>query len=232
MRGLVLLLVASACGRLGFETAPADAPAVEPCAHLFCDSFEDPALPLWDGATIDVGSTIARDAMFGRSGASLHALGDIGDSVAAQFVDVFPAAPPTDERVRVYIFTAAASDLNVEPLSISNPGRNNQIVFSLYTDSVDIHAHGMAGGFNVTRQTPPPRDRWVCYELHVVIGAAGEVELFEDGVLAAVKAGIDTRPPAGDLSRVLLGITSKDPATLEDLWFDDVAADTAPIGCN
>src|ERR1044071_7806764 len=150
MRGLVLLLLgASACGRIGFDTEATDAPAA-PCAHLFCDDFEDPALAQWDGLTVDLGgSTIARDATFGRTGASLHAQGEIGASVAARFVDVFPAAPPTDERIRVYIFSAAAGDLNVEPVSLSNAGRNNQIVFSLYTDSVDIHAHGMAGGFNL-----------------------------------------------------------------------------------
>ena len=231
MRGLVLMLALSACGRVGFDVT-GDA-AVDPCAgRLFCDGFEDPQLAKWGGSTISGNATVARDALLARVGASLHVDGQAGSDFAAEFVDVFPLAPPPDEYVRIYIFAPASTTLDNEPVSVANAGRNNQIVFSLYDDSLDIHAHGFAGGFNVTTQTVPPRDRWVCYELHVAIGAAGAVELFEDGMQVAVQTAIDTRPSSGYLARVLVGMTSKNNLAIEQLNVDDVVADTAPIGCN
>src|SRR4029079_9272448 len=99
-------------------------------------------------------------ATLGLTGASLRADGEAGSSFVSEYVDVFPLAPPPDEYVRVYIFTPSASVLDVEPVTLANAGRNNQIVFSLYDEGLDIHAHGIAGGFNVTRQVVPPRDRW------------------------------------------------------------------------
>lgn len=232
MRGLVLLLAASACGRVGFDVT-GDAAVVDPCAgRLFCDGFEDPQLAAWGGSEIDGASTVTRDPALGHAGASLHVVGQSGSDFASEFVDVFPLVPPPDQYIRVYIFAPSSSTLDTEPASLANASRNNQIVFSLYDDSLDIHAHGMAGGFNVTQQIVPPRDRWVCYELHVAIGAAGAVELLQDGVQVAEQAAIDTQPPAGDLARVLVGMTSKNNVAQEQLNVDDVVADTAPIGCD
>jgi len=229
-----MLALVTACGRVGFDAVggAADAIGDPPCPQLFCDGFESPTLAAWDGAEITGMSAVARDTTQMRTGiAALHVSGQTSSDVADQFVDVFPVVPPTDQRVRVFIYSPSSSALNCEPVALGNPSRNYQFVFSLYDTAFDIHAHSIAGGFNVTRNIAPPRDRWVCYELHVAIAQVGTVELFQDGTLVAVQSDIDTRPP-GDLGRVFVGMPSKSFDTTEELWVDDVVADTAPIGCN
>jgi len=224
----------SACGRVGFDAAALDgatdgAPA---CTAVFCDGFEDPALAAWDGTELAGTSTVERVVDFGQTGASLRANGASGSDVAAIYVDAFPLVPPSDEWVRIQIFSESSGTLDVEPVTLANAARNNEVVFSLYADSVDIHAHGMAGGFNTTTMIPPPRGVWVCYVLHVAISATGSVELYRDGDLIATGTGIDTRPPAGNLARLLVGITSKPTDPTETLFVDQVVADTAPLACN
>ena len=64
-------------------------------------------------------------------GASLLATGPVGSDVAAIFVDVFSVPAPADQWVRVYLFAASTGTLNLEPVALANPGRNQEIVFSL-----------------------------------------------------------------------------------------------------
>lgn len=194
-----------------------------------CDDFESDSLQ-WQDETVGT-SSVTRDAGFGRTGGSLHVIGATGSDTAALFRDPFPATPPARQHVRVYLFTPATSNLNVEPVTISNADRNNEVVFSLYGDSIDIHGHGIAGNFSVPGSVVPVRDRWVCYELAVTIAADGAVELFVDGVLAVSQTAIDTRPAAGELARLHIGMPSKPANETEQLWIDDVVADLAPIGC-
>jgi hypothetical protein len=101
-------------------------------------------------------------------------------------------------------------------------------VFSLYDDGTDIHAHDTASDFSAVDRVPPPRDRWVCYELHVAIAAAGGVELFRDGQRILGEQGLDTRAVTG---RVLLGAASKPTAMSQRLFVDDVVIGVARPGC-
>jgi|GEM_PF-6496473 len=232
-----LLLSAAGCGRVGFGSADAALDAGDvagdsapPCTALFCDGFEDPSLATW-GVAVDPGATANRDAAFGFRGASLHATSPAGTQLADRFVDVFPVSAPADVWVRVYVFAASGMTLDVEPLHLANVAGTHQLVFSLYDDATDIHAHGFAGSVSSVGGAVPPRDTWVCYELHVAIGANGLVELYRDGALVVMEPAIDTRPPGGDLSRLRVGIPNKPTMFDETLFVDEVAADTTRIGC-
>ncbi len=84
----------------------------------------------------------------------------------------------------------------------------------------------------MTPGVTPPRDRWVCYELHVRYSTGdGAVELYQDGVLVANYIGTTTAAPATSLRRIAVGVASKPTTTAETVWIDDVAADTSRTGC-
>ncbi|MGE0398344.1 MAG: hypothetical protein AB7T06_16690 [Kofleriaceae bacterium] len=238
-----VLIFAAGCGRVGFGSAldaadpdapadavEADADAAPACSAMFCDGFEDPALAVWGTAT-DIGASATRDAAFGFRGASLHATSPPGTSLAARFVDVFGVVAPADQWVRLYVYAPSGIVLDVEPAELTNAAGDHQIVFSLYDDAVDVHGHAIAGDFNALVDEATPRDQWICYELHVEVAANGLVELYRDGTQVVAQPAIDTRPSDGDLSRVRVGIPSKPTALDEHLFVDEVAADTARIGC-
>lgn len=238
--GAVLVaLLCAACGRLGFDApsedaAPIDARgpdgASDPCAQrLFCDSFDD-GLAKWDGVE-PLGATVRHEPAFGRSGGSVHAIAPAGTATATLYEDLFTALPAAI-YIRMFVFAPSGMLLDLEPLELADVAGAHQIVFSIYDSSIDIHAHAMAGDFMQMSPMDTPRDRWVCMELHVHIGATGSVELFVDGQPLLAQLAVDTRPPTGELSRMRVGIPSKPAAIPGDLYIDDLVVDTAPIGCD
>lgn len=235
MRRGALLLIATGCGRIGFDPGARvgdGSPDVAPpaCTALFCDGFEDVALAAWSGKLVENGSSADHFPDFGFHGSSLKAFAPGGSAVAARYVDVFPAQPPAEAWVRAYVYAPSGATLDLEPVAIANAADTVHLVFSLYDDSFDIHAHGIAGDFGLDETMAPPRDRWVCYELHVAIGAAGAVELYRDGALVLAQPNLDTRP-ADDLSRVLVGIVSKPTQPTAAIHVDEIAIDTRRPGC-
>lgn len=230
----------TAWGRVGFDGgASGDAPGGDgpgsdiavACVHVFCDDLEDPAFGAWTGSNVDGGGTAVRDAAFGRTGGSLTATSPVGSSEADRWVDAFPTQPVADQWVRVMVFAPSGQTLDLEPLGIRDGARTQEYVFSLYDSDVDIHAHGIAGDF-IVQGAMPPRDRWVCYELHVRYSTGdGMVELYQDGARVATHTGTTTAAPNTVLRRVAVGIVSKPTSLAEHVWIDDVAADTTRIGC-
>jgi len=232
---LLWLALLAACGRVGFDDAAGDAAqegdAPGACVHLFCDDLEDPAFGAWGGVQLDGSATVERDAGFGRTGGSLHAVSPVGSAIAYRYVDAFPAVQAGDQWVRFMLYVATGTPLDMEPVSFMDPTRAAEIVFGLFDTDVDVHSHGFATDFNITQPIAAARDRWVCYELHVRFATVGLVELYRDGVLV-VASGAPTAPPAGIvLSRLGIGVASKPTTFSAAVWVDDVAADTARIGC-
>jgi hypothetical protein len=241
-----MLAGAPACGRFGFDPpssdaaggsadaprpidAPPDVPAA--CTHRFCDDLEDPAFAAWGGTDSDLGATVVRDPARGFRGGSLKAFSPNGSSLASLYTDTFLGVTSPDHWVRVMLYVASGPALDVEPVHFTDPLRNQQIVFALYDTDIDIHSHFIASNFNETLAQPPPRDQWVCYELHVRFAVAGLVELYRDGTRILSRA-IDTSFTAGmPLSRVLVGVASKPTNLAATVWADDVIADTVQIGC-
>jgi hypothetical protein len=228
LRSWIVMLVAG-CGRVAFDDARmardsgVDATA---CAAVFCDGFEDPALGAWQ-AMADGTAMTSRDPMFGYRGAGLRVTAPIGSSRAVRYVDVF-TAPPADLWTRVWVYLPSTTELDLEVVAVSEPTTTANIVFSIYEDAIDIHAHAIASNFEVSAMTPPPRDRWVCYELHVAVAAAGRVALYGDGVALLDQSAVDTR---GITGRVLLGAFSKPGSASEEIFVDEVAIGIVRPGC-
>jgi hypothetical protein len=76
-----------------------------------------------------------------------------------------------------------------------------------------------------------PRDRWVCYELHVTIATAGALEVLVDGTRQVDVGPIDTLTGTA-VREVTAGLERAmgDQAPAE-IFVDEVVIDTAPIGC-
>lgn len=236
MRHVLLALGLAGCGRVGFDAGGGDGSGPDvaaACGHLFCDDLNGGAMsPLWSGTEIDQAGNLLLDPGFGRTGGSLEAFGDTGSSRAVRFVDVFPSTA-SDSWARLMLFAPSAETLDMEPVEIMDAGRSIEYVFSLYDTDVDIHAHGVAGDFNVTQPNAVPRDRWTCYELHVkwASDASGAVELYQDGVRVAQTAAVTNASGGRTAPRLAIGIVAKPTTGAQRIWADDVAADTTRIGC-
>lgn len=230
--GGLIGVTALGCGRIGFSASsapddsasdgPSDAAAV--CAKLFCDDFADNSLSRWGGTDGAAGSVTV--SPMGRTGLSLHAVGAIGETIAAVHADVFTTEP--ERWVRAYVFAPSGFVLDDEVVSLSDPDEAHEVVFSLFDDATDVHTHGFTPDLtDGTDTTPVPRDVWSCYEFHVVIESAGLIELYRDGALLDSLTA-DTQSQS---SRLLIGITSKPVSGASEMFVDDIVADGARIGC-
>lgn len=238
MRGASVVVLA-ACGRVGFDAVPdRDGPIGDPADAFvdcgpatFCDGFEDPALAVWTGTETTGGSTIVRDGAFGYRGASLHATSPAGGDIAVRSVDVF-ATVQTEIWVRAFIYAPSGFELDLEPVELTDPATSHQLVMSLYTDGADVHSHNFGTDFMLDSTVATPRDRWVCYEMQVVLGSPGSIVLYQDGTALLAAPSMNVVPPNNDLRRTRVGIASK-PTTLgENLFVDNVAVGTTRIACN
>ncbi len=104
--------------------------------------------------------------------------------------------------------------------------------------SLGIGGDDRAGAYStisatyVQHSATVPRDRWVCFELHVAIDeTAGVIEVYMDGVRGGTRDTLDTVPAAG-FDYLLAGIgysgPMQDPLTV---YLDEVALSTSRLPC-
>jgi hypothetical protein len=237
------------CGRVGFDPtetngdgggggdAGGDAATVScvtshPTA-LFCDGFEQ--MESWDYTVIDFGrADIATTRAYHGARALEIETFAIADYKAARWGKnfLFASLATGDVYVRAYywmssttVITDQASIMVIGNFAPPYPSAHAVLV----PDELFLNVSGISSGAPFEF----PRDRWVCFQLHVFIdGTAGFGEAFVDGVQIM-------RTPAGD-STVMGGYTNMDigvhyatPAQQGvTMWIDEVVADTSPIGCD
>lgn len=230
-----------ACGRVGFESLEAssqpdagvdgvDGPAGACAGRLFCDGFEN-GLGGWAEVAQFGTVSIASAPGAGLVGDALGVEVGIGENLGWVQQPVYKGLAAADRWARAYLFLPSSQNLDMEPIAMATPGDDTRVVMSLGGTSFNIHSHGLTTDLSANAAMSTPRDRWVCFELHVEVGAEGRVELFVDGVLAASAAPFDTRPPSSDLQLLEIGIVSKEPTTVQSVLADEVVADTVRPGC-
>lgn len=246
----MVLLAAGACGRFGFDghtrdgaaagdDAPPDVPALgceltHPGA-LLCDGFEATGMGPWDYQIVMDGTATRTTTRPYRGTASLEIQSDSANAYkAARWGKnaLFAAPPESDLYMRAYYFitsdttiTDQASILIVLNGGPPYPGANVLLV----PGHLDLNVSA-----SVTPITfDPPRDRWVCIELHVHVDAtAGFGELSVDGAPVVQSQAGDTTV-AGGYTNLDVGLHyATPPQGPVHMWIDDVVADVAPIGCN
>ena len=90
--------------------------------------------------------------------------------------------------------------------------------------------NGVAASAPYTVATDPvPTDCWTCFEWHVRSDHAGLIELWIDDKLEATSTVQDTLPAQGFLDTVHFAWVCD--ASGIDVWFDEIAIDSKPIGC-
>jgi len=224
----------------GADAGPPDAgPDETACddAHagaLFCDGFESPGLIAWD-RTMESSGTVTRSTTRSHRGvASLHAATTARSGKASLSSGLGVMATSGELWLRAWVYLPGGYPLDT--VSVLWIGENDPPYAGVSlqaTAGEEPHFWVGPEGSPVGSVTLTlPRDRWFCFEGHVVVSdTAGEAEMFVDGVRAGGRTGWDTLP-GGGFSHVTTGIewTSTGQRSAE-VRVDEVVVDDAPIGC-
>lgn len=241
--GLVIVL-ATGCGRLGFDdqpTAPTDvaATALVPCSvsypgALLCEGFEAPDVA-WEYAVIDQG-TAARATTRAASGAAALEI-TTTDAAAYKYArwgrnSVFPALTSDDVYVREWLWLDGSTVIT-DQLSVLVFGQGATPFPSANLLLTPGSMTLLIDGASVPIALAFPHDRWVCVGVHLVIDAtAGSAELSLDGAVVGSMTGIDT-DVAGGYTNLDAGVHYANVGQgAAKLWIDEIVADTQPIACD
>jgi hypothetical protein len=246
MGALCGVILASGCGRLGFEIGGSggvdgggdgDASALD---DTICDEIAGLLLcePLDGTASLPTvhafpPNTLEFDTSRRYRGlASQHSHTETSSSVAWRLGQRLGRITTGDLHARWYMYM---------PSSITQP------IASIHLLEDTMPFHGVAFGVNNGRpevaytgggtaasSAPMPRDRWTCVQVHVLVDpSAGLVEFWIDGVLSGRVDALNTLPATG-YNNVHIGhFSGGAPHTeIADVWTDEVAIGTFPIPCD
>lgn len=201
---------------------------------VVCDGYESDPGP-WSGATERSGS-LERSTTFSAVGAySLHPETTAVNGQAAVRADGLGPFNDGDLWVRTNIYVpASASIFDFTFLYVGS------VVMPYQGVSLGIGRDGRAGAYSTISSTYVsdfdrlifPRDRWVCFELHVAVSeTAGAVEVYMDGALAASRTALDTLP-IGEFTYAATGIDYTDPTQGPlEIYLDEYALSRARLPC-
>ncbi|MCA9600587.1 MAG: hypothetical protein KC417_01105 [Myxococcales bacterium] len=252
MGGLAVLVVLGGCswswsdrftgsGDGGSGDAIVDAPMEEDecAAHpewLFCDGFESGDLSGWNGErqgnAIEVRTTPHR----GRHGGYAHVNADGEQSlIEAQF----PAVTSGSLYVRGYFRVPPGTTVGAMNLFSVHNTADDRVVVVLNGSEPDhlitFISSTISSGTGSSSPEGVEFDEWTCLELAIDVAASpgGNLTLSKDGVTFAEgnQTGVNTAVPGGYM-RVRLPITYVKDSGLVEIYFDDIAVSTTPIGCD
>jgi hypothetical protein len=236
-------VVICACGRVGFD-APAslDGPSSDAdnidakpldCEDLpgilFCDGFEGGSKLAGFEATPP--SSVEADAARAfRGSTSLHARTTRAVEPAWYIGTVLPALSSGEVHARWYLYYPSSNPsqtfASIHVIDAAGPntgvvmGATNGMIDVVATENNELHVSAVA----------MPLDRWFCVQLRFTIATVGIVETWIDGAPAARLDGVDTQP-IGGLSNVHAGLFTAANGGINEMWTDELAIGTQPIGC-
>ncbi|MCB9597879.1 MAG: hypothetical protein H6719_34495 [Sandaracinaceae bacterium] len=136
-------------------------------------------------------------------------------------------------RVSLYVPSAAA----VDDFTFLYVGED---VSPFHGVSLGMGSDGRAGAYSTISANYVssfdallvPRDRWVCFEVHVAVASSGgAIEVFMDGTLRAGMTGLDTLPGAG-FTIAYSGIDYTGPAQGPlEVFLDEYALSRTRLAC-
>ena len=210
--------------------------------YLFCDGFETSSgtsFPGWTGVTLgnfkggganaDTSvSAAAGPVCAGSKAAFAHAVGI--DQQA--FVYRTVAAQPNPLHARMFVYlpsgTASGDFFALFGLTSTRSGDNASIAY-------DPVGHRLVYDRSFATDTPGfdytlPLDRWVCLETTLGLDAnQGSLTILADGVAVAHATGLATTTAGFVVDTLSVGVVSANASA--DVYVDEVAVATAPIGC-
>jgi hypothetical protein len=217
--------------------AGSDASANDCADALVCAGFERENLSAeWSDTVIENSGALERSTVRAHSGGgSLRAQSRANASVA----DVVARFPPLRSGMlylRAYLFVP--DGLPTERMNLffigsrpdPDPSPFAGLDLNLENGAVQLFSP-QAKPQRQTGELTVPRDRWFCLRAEIELGSAAAVSVFVDDALALRATGVDSIAEGG-VSMLRAGIDwSSDQDAFFELYLDDVALDTRPVGC-
>jgi hypothetical protein len=214
-----------------------------PGGTVFCDGFEDENgsnFPHWSGTILDnYGGGNANPATLVTIDGNTSCLGSRAlhaHTVGAQqqaFVYRTFGNRPNPLYVRFFFYVTQLPNKPFEMLGFFENGGDFDTLF------FDPAAHQFAFSNNFSTANSSgtmtlPLHRWMCLELTTKLDPTnGEVALTIDGKSIAGAKGISTERMGHQFANVNVGLIATDAAETgnADIFFDEVAISSSPIGC-
>ena len=216
--------------------------------YRLCDGFEGSSIdlslwaaPILNNATVKIDSThVAR----GKSALYVHTgLGDAGDPPGTvgnlHTTHNFPF-PSDDIWGRVFVYMAGQSpDMHTNMIEAVGtlPGDAGESHYRIGVSTAHVIAGNyIPGDYANHSTTVMPLDQWACFEWHFD-GARSEYHFYLNGSeLTDMAILSDASPPwtAPPFAYLEMGLRLYHPLVNEptlDVWYDEVALDTARITC-
>jgi hypothetical protein len=195
---------------------------------LFCDGFEDPALPGWGQISVNGNVTVdQKHAYRGQSALRAHQNGGAGTATALVVASL--AYPSPDVYVRAFGFVeAAAPSTNTFMRIQQSAGKQASLDLQMAPSQFLTRISG--SGDIESSQVTIPIGRWFCIEWQVHVAQNGYFQLNIDGQMVWTSSIQDmTNKPA--YNWLVAGLDGPGASAAYDLWLDELAVDGAPIGC-
>lgn len=191
---------------------------------VLCDGFEGD-FDGWSQQIAGGGLEVVSSPVFFGGGALRATTPAAGAHAYLQ--QAFAAIDSGSIYTRAYVYLPSTL-LTPGRVELSNTGDTSGVHFHF---SVDLNTPLMAVNNQELGGVELARDTWVCVEWRVDIAAAGSGEMFIDGQSAIALTGLDTNLTGG-YSALDIGIFDTSPAEGGfEVYIDEVAMDTSPIGC-
>lgn len=205
--------------------------AFDPCTgRLFCDGFEDGFTP-WEVVTHEANQLEIVTSPV-HSGASALRVVTLGAFFAPHGVhaDVIPPTT-TDIWFRAFYFVPDDDPLDLQVHNLGGPAGNSVGVHLLEETRANLHTYGFPDSRTVSFDRALPRDAWLCIEVHVERDLIdGAYELYFDDERVVFESEVDT-VTGGELTTIHVGTVFRGQPGPAEIFVDDVAVDTARIGC-
>jgi hypothetical protein len=196
---------------------------------LVCSGFEDPSLSEWS-RTLAQGGAARRTTSHAHAGSGALEVQTSGTGgMAVVVADGLLPHASQELHVRAYAYVPKSEAMIAQALvTVADAALTSGI--SLLTKGGRFALLAQAGEIEQSTKLAVPTDTWFCLELDLLLGEGdGSVALTIDGVESGVVPKIDRVAPTG-VTHVALGSVVADPQSSQ-LWIDDVAIDTKPVGC-
>jgi hypothetical protein len=195
---------------------------------VYCDDFEDAHLPGWLVGQSHGKLTIDQQHVYhGQS--ALHAHEDQATNGASAFLLRGIAYPSPDIYVRVFLYAEAALSTATAVRVQQSKGQQQSV--DLQVSPTNFLVRDGKTGTTEPSTVTVPTGRWVCLEwrLHVAVDGYASVAVDGSGGWTSTM-GDFTVTPAFDW--LVVGLQAEGASSASDLWLDELAVSSAPIGCD
>lgn len=219
-------------------------PSLCPGPFAFCEGFETDAIDntRWNtGVGFSSGVTISADTvqrMRGRSSLKAHVDAPLGDTIGLHLGQnrtqtLMPA------YTRVFVYLPSVNMSLTWLLSMAQTGTLDRLAITPDLDQRSYHLDSaLPNTSSVSSLTGPVTGRWICLEWKVQNGAGpsngGEMTLTVDNLDGTAPSVLTSAPFYANPFQFTfeLGFNASSPGKPFDIWFDELAIDSAPIGCS